>query len=281
MSKKFEDPDLTAVPKDQNMARLQQMYQSGQITEAQWDDLYDDMEGDRGDTTGVVRENEDPSRIGQMLDRVAGDPKYSIQNTRNMPWENQVSGYFDKNGTIKSSDSLYIGESNVDGVKNAPLYIPTSVITKAIRTQKGSRSAHELEKNDILKLKDGIKNAPVVIDNPARNAIIYVTGNTDARGNYIVAVFDKNNILHGENAHRAVSVYGRDSIKTLLESLGEDATVFVNNESKLNEMLSGNQIYRSLELLAKVELAGDRIADNGLPVKVRFSLEAPVEQTGT
>ncbi len=60
---------------------------------------------------------------------------YSINNTRDMLWEEQVQGYFSNDGTIKSSDSLYLGESSVNGVEDAPMYIPTSVIAKAIRPQ--------------------------------------------------------------------------------------------------------------------------------------------------
>ncbi len=69
-----------------------------------------------------------------------GPPEeYSIANTRKMPWKEQVQGYFKNDKTIKSSDSLYLGESDVSRVAKSPLYVPTSVITKAIRPPKGSR----------------------------------------------------------------------------------------------------------------------------------------------
>ena len=207
-----------------------------------------------------------------------GPPEeYSIANTRKMPWKEQVQGYFKNDKTIKSSDSLYLGESDVSGVENSPLYVPTSVITKAIRPPKGSRSAHSLTQADILKLESGIKNAAAVIVNPERNAIVYLTGNRDSAGNYVIAAFDMNNDLFGENAHKATSIHGRENIAAMLEKLGDGATIFVKNEDKLNQMLPGNQILKSLELLAKVELDEQSIAEQRENVNTDFSIEAQAE----
>lgn len=211
-------------------------------------------------------------------DSPRGPPEeYSIANTRKMPWKEQVQGYFKNDKTIKSSDSLYLGESDVSGVANSPLYIPTSVITKAIRPPKGSRSAHSLTQADILKLESGIKNAAAVIVNPERNAIVYLTGNRDSAGNYVIAAFDMNNDLFGENAHKATSIHGRENIAAMLEKLGDGATIFVKNEDKLNQMLPGNQILKSLELLAKVELDEQSIAEQRENVNTDFSIEAQAE----
>lgn len=196
-----------------------------------------------------------------------GGVSYSIANTRDMPWKNQVRGYFSNDGTIKSSDSLYLGESSVEGVDNAPMYIPTSVITKAIRPPKGSRSAHALSQKNILNLQEGIKNAPVVIDNPARNSIVYVTADQDSAGNYIIAALDKSNDLYGETAHKVTSIHGRENIAAMLEKLGDDATIFVKNENKLNRMLPGNQILKSLALRAKVELDDNSVSGHSENVK--------------
>lgn len=201
-------------------------------------------------------------------ERRTGPPeKYSIANTRDMPWKDQVQGYFSNDGTIKSSDSLYLGESSVEGVDNAPMYIPTSVITKAIRPPKGSRSAHALSQKNILNLQEGIKNAPVVIDNPARNSIVYVTADQDSAGNYIIAALDKSNDLYGETAHKVTSIHGRENIAAMLEKLGDDATIFIKNENKLNRMLPGNQILKSLALRAKVELDDNSVSGHGENVK--------------
>lgn len=197
---------------------------------------------------------------------------YSINNTRDMPWEDQVQGYFSNDGTIKSSDSLYLGESNVNGVKDAPMYIPTSVITKAIRPPRGSRSAHALSQKNILSLQDSIKNAPLVINDPVRNSIVYVTADRDSAGNYIIVTLKKNNDLYGENAHKVTSIHGRENITAMLEKLSDDATVFVKNENKLNRMLPGNQILKSLALRAKVELDNSSVPNRPQSVNKQFSV---------
>ena len=186
--------------------------------------------------------------------------------------EDQVQGYFSNDGTIKSSDSLYLGESNINGVKDAPMYIPTSVITKAIRPPRGSRSAHALSQKNILSLQDSIKNAPLVINDPVRNSIVYVTTDQDSAGNYIIVTLEKNNDLYGENAHKVTSIHGRENITAILEKLSDDATVFVKNANKLNRMLPGNQILKSLALRAKVELDNSSVPNRPQSVNKQFSV---------
>lgn len=238
-------------------------------------DLYRDTAGEieardaaaRRGLTAEERRNRKPDTGDENTVFADGGVSYSIANTRDMPWKDQVRGYFSNDGTIKSSDSLYLGESSVEGVDNAPMYIPTSVITKAIRPPKGSRSAHALSQKNILNLQEGIKNAPVVIDNPARNSIVYVTADQDFAGNYIIAALDKSNDLYGETAHKVTSIHGRESIAAMLEKLGDDATIFVKNENKLNRMLPGNQILKSLALRAKVELDDNSVSGHGENVK--------------
>ena len=51
------------------------------------------------------------------------------------------------------------------------------------------------------------------------------------------------------------------------EKLSNDATVFVKNETKLNQMLPGNQILKSLALRAKVELDDSSVSGSGENVK--------------
>lgn len=229
-------------------------------------------------TAGRLTEQEFEEAMDALLDTESMEgegllEQFSIANTRNMPWREQVEKYFKKDGSIKSSDSLYVGESNTTGVKNAPRYVPTSVITKAIRPPKGSRSAHSLSETNILDLEDGINNAPAVIFNPSRNALVYVTENRNAAKEPIVASFDLNNDLVGENAHKCTSIHGRTNVAALLEGLGSDSTVFVKNENKLNQLLPGNQILESLELLAKVEFVDDSVLQNNSSVNEQFSIE--------
>ncbi|MBR2365789.1 MAG: hypothetical protein IKA78_01310, partial [Oscillospiraceae bacterium] len=193
----------------------------------------------------------------------SGTEQYSIKNTRTMSWQDQVNGYFEKNGSIQSSDSLYLGTSGMfleeKGISDSPLYIPLSVINKAIRDAHGSKSGHELTQKNIADLKVGIENAPAVIYNRERNALVYITDLQDKYGNYIVATFNLNEGLHGEAAHRATSIHGRESVPAMLQGLGADATIFVANKNKFNE-IADRQSGHSPELLANVELIDDSVA---------------------
>ena len=227
----------------------------------------------------TAKRAQDAQQTAEENGETRGPPeKYSINNTRRLTWKAQVNGYFSNDGSVRSSDSLYLGESDVDGVLNAPLYIPTSVINKAVRQPKGSRSAHALTKSDIMKLESGVRNAPAVIVNPARNAVVFVTENADASGSYIIASFDLNNNLFGETAHKSTSIHGQVNLPALFENLGADATIFVKNENKLNQMLPGNQILKSLELLAKVELDDGSVAENSGNVNEKFSAAEDTEE---
>lgn len=215
------------------------------------------------------------SQIEEREGESRGPPteEFSIKNTRKIPWKDQIDGYLGIKGApkIKSSDSLYLGVSGeLNGVKAAPLYVPTSIATKAKRTPNGSRSAHQLTDADLRNLQEGIKKAPAIIYNPERNALVYISGVPSESGQIIVASFDLNNDLFGENAHKATSIHPRESIVGLFKNLPKEATVFVKDENKLNDMLPGMGIH-SPELLATVELISKSLSDTEAEVNENFS----------
>ena len=224
---------------------------------------------DLGRYTGLAQRLGAPAQAvadnENAADEGGGEASFSIVRTRTMPWRQQVKGYFKKDGSIRSSDSLYLGESEayLDGVPQAPLYIPTSVITKATRKtkDKSSKKGHELTERDIESLRDGIDNAVAVIVNPSRNALVYITDNRDGNGDPIIAAFDLNHNLYGETAHQATSIHGRASIYGMLDNLGSDAIVYVVNENRLDQMLSGRGIHTS-QLLAQVKSIDGSITQN-------------------
>lgn len=195
-------------------------------------------------------------------------PQYSIKKTRTMPWRSQIASYY--NGNLKSSDSLYLGTTGAEigtrlGVADAPLYLPTSVITKAERDGSGSRSAHSLNRGDILALEDELRGSAAVVYNPARRALVYLTkGKASGKPLAVAVQVDTN--LFGERAHKITSIHNRGSMEGLLQNLGSDATVLVKNSSELNRLLPGTEI-QSLQLLANVEFAGDNIPQEAAGVK--------------
>lgn len=73
-----------------------------------------------------------------------GSVRYSIKNTRSLSWREQLDRYF--SGNLKSSDSLYLGKTpdylQAVQVEPAPVYVPTSVITKGMRLKKKTAGPH-------------------------------------------------------------------------------------------------------------------------------------------
>lgn len=77
--------------------------------------------------------------------------------------------------------------------------------------------------------------------------------------------------LRESTGHRA-QIRRRENITAMLEKLGDDATVFVKNENKLNRMLPGNQILKSLALRAKVELDDSSVTNRPQSVNKQYSV---------
>ena len=274
----YRNTSVSDQTQDAYIAELNEKLASGEISEREYDSAFDEYyQGGESEAAelrqaqAVRNETTQQGTNGQQTDtQGATDGEYSIKNTRNMPYQQQVKGYFQNDGSIKTSDSLYIGTSGAEmakkGISDAPMYIPTSVINKAVREAKGSRSGHGLNETDIEGLQEGIKNAAAVVYNPGRNAIVYLTGRECSDGGYLVASFSMNQKLFGENAHKATSIHSRESVDGLLNNLGEDATVYVRDKEKLNRMLSGTGI-QSSQLLANVEFMDGSIAEQKGEVK--------------
>ena len=274
----YRNTSVSDQTQDDYIAGLNEKLASGEISEREYDRAFDEYyQGGESEAAelrqaqAVRNETTQQGTNGQQTaTRGATDGKYSIKNTRNMPYQQQVKGYFQNDGSIKTSDSLYLGTSGAEmakkGISDAPMYIPTSVINKAVREAKGSRSGHGLNETDIEGLQEGIKNAAAVVYNPGRNAIVYLTGRECSDGGYLVASFSMNQKLFGENAHKATSIHSRESVDGLLNNLGEDATVYVRDKEKLNRMLSGTGI-QSSQLLANVEFMDGSIAEQKGEVK--------------
>lgn len=97
--------------------------------------------------------------------------------------------------------------------------------------------------------------------------LITPAGEKERKQNHETVHRNKSNDLYGETAHKVTSIHGRENIAAMLEKLGDDATIFVKNENKLNRMLPGNQILKSLALRAKVELDDNSVSGHGENVK--------------
>ena len=201
--------------------------------------------------------------------------KFSIQNTQNMSWEDQIKGalYGEKN--IRRNDTLVVGDVAAelvqDGVTQKPLAIPLSVMTKA---SNGKDISHSIKKGKLANLDSGIKNAPIVIVNPSRNAIVYVT-NIKQGGAPILAAFDMNAVFDGDEVHKATSIHLQINVQSMLDNLPQSATVYVQNENELAAVGATNNLRG---LAANVKFISDgSITNRGENVKQKYSRELDSE----
>lgn len=208
---------------------------------------------------------------GQKNDAQKG-VKFSIRNTQNMNWEDQIHGALYGKETIRRNDTLVVGTVSDflvnDGVTQKPLAIPLSVLTKAMN---GKDISHSIKKGKLAKLDSGIRNAPLVIVNPGRNAVVYVTSIKQG-GAPILAAFNMDSTFDGDDVHKATSIHLQIDVDSMLNNLPADATVYVKNENELAAVGATNNL-RGLAANVKF-ISGDSVAQDRADVNgenVRFS----------
>ena len=187
--------------------------------------------------------------------------RYSIKKMVKMPWRDQIRNY-------THSDTLVVQEKpdSFLNAENIPLAIPVSILSKAQSMKDDSHSVSDIS---IEELQDGIKNAPVVIDNPARNSLVYVTNVEDGAGLVTVA-FLKNQMFDGDRVHKSTTVHIREDPMAMINSLGKDATVYVRKNEL--DIVPGSSLLKSGTLDTKIKFIDDSVTENGLPVKQNVSV---------
>ena len=188
-----------------------------------------------------------PVTAEKMENTVPGDGvKYSIKRTQNMSWEQQIAGALSKTKGIVHSDTLVLDETSAmlvnDGVASRKLAIPLSIISKAKSGKDASPSITDANLED---LQRGVRNAPIVINNPARNALVFVT-DIQQEGHPVLVAFQQNVKFDGDDVHKATSIHLQMDVASMLKALPGDATVYVKNESELDAAAGITDSLRSI-----------------------------------
>lgn len=194
--------------------------------------------------------------------------RFTIARTQNMSWEEQINGALYGGKNIRRNDTLIAGypadTAAGNAIENKPLAIPLSVLTKA---SSGKDISHSIKKGKLVKLDDGIRNAPITILNPDRNAVVYIT-NIRQGGMPVVVAFDLNANFDGDNVHKATSIHLQVDTQTMLENLPESATVYVRKNEP--DPVGASNNLRGLA--AKIKFIEDTVAQRRGDVNARFSL---------
>lgn len=195
------------------------------------------------------------------------EESFDIARMKGLPWEEQLKSY-------KRSDTLVVQtglDAFLENNENLPMAVPVSVITKA---KSGKDASHSVSESSIRKLQKGMKNAPIIIDNPERNSIVYVTDVKDGNGLVTIA-FMKDQVFDGDEVHQATTIHIREDPMLMLNSLNENATVYVR-KNELN-VVPRSSLLKSGTLTANIKFIGDSIAETGNAVKQSYS-ESEEEQ---
>ena len=113
-----------------------------------------------------------------------------------------------------------------------------AVLSKA---SKGKDISHSIKRGKLARLDSGIKETPIIVVNPDRNAIVYITNIT--QGGYpVIAAFDMNAVFDGDSVHKATSIHLQIDVQSMLENLPKTATVYVQNENELEAVGATNNL---------------------------------------
>lgn len=200
--------------------------------------------------------------------------QYNIERTKTMSWADQIQGALYNGKNIRRNDTLVVGNPSdtpvANEIDNKPLAIPLSVMTKA---SSGKDISHSIKKGKLAKLDAGIKNAPITIVNPERNAVVYVT-DIKQGGLPVIAAFEMNSTFDGDEVHKATSIHLQVDTEAMLKNLPETATVYVR-KNELDPVGATNNLRG---LAAKIKFIEGTVAQDSRNVNEKFSLAEEVTE---
>lgn len=204
---------------------------------------------------GVNNEGEEyiafhPEQIKSATDNIGTfDPKnpdirYSLRETENMSWDEQVDMCV--NDKARGSETLNLGNSGDTysefGMDKLPIAMKISDLRKTMRAPDGSKSAHSLTEEQVRQLDKGVRKPVAVFNNPDRNCVYIVTGIRTSESEPIVATMAKNQQVGYDNAHQVKSAYGmRDIITYMNEHLPDNSKLLIWNTNEFIGLLDGNK----------------------------------------
>lgn len=216
----------------------------------------------------VQKAFEDAYRESAEKNTADGGGSYSIELTKTMSWSEQINGALYDGKNIRRNDTLVVGQAKETAVANEiddkPLAIPQRVLTKA---GSGKDISHSIKKGKLAKLDEGIKNAPITIFNPDRNAVVYVT-NIKQGSLPVVAAFDLNAEFDGDKVHQATSIHLQVDTMSMLENLPASATVYVRK----NELDPVGVTNNLRSLAAKIKFIDSNLPQQEGNVNRQYSL---------
>ena len=218
-------------------------------------------------------ENAKAATTEQKNNTVTNDGvKFSVERTLNMSWDKQILSALNKDGFIKRNDTIVVENKPYDflleeNLSDLPLAIPLRVLTKA---KSGKDKSHSIKDDNLMRLQNGMKNAPIVIDNPSRNSLVFIT-DIKQDDKPILIAFSKNAEFDGDKVHQATSIHLQMSVLNLLNGLREDATIYLKNKKELDSDVGVTNNLRSLA--SQIKFIDEILSQSKLNVNPKFSVD--------
>ena len=190
--------------------------------------------------------------------------KFSLRNTQNMTYDEQMDAYFNKNGkNLSSNDSICLrdtkGVFSTFGMEERLIALTQNVVRKGIET-------HNLTEDDVRLIQKGLDAPVFAIVNPAQEVLIY-TGERDGNGKPVAVIMAPGAQIDFQNVYRITSVHGRNEPLATINNFDNGSRYVVYDENKLAELLHGSKVL-SLEPNAVLsKFTKVNLSSNGAPVK--------------
>ncbi len=211
------------------LERLRQQMTEGEISDAEAEAAY-----------AQIYDPEEDLRQG------LGGLQYSIQNTKNIPYQKQIDAFYSGDSkTVGRSDDIYIADAdnslNALGIGEKPFFMLKSNLKKSTRIagNNPSYSAHGISESVIRKLPELIKSPALVVQGDGRISIIPgITVKTEKNNTapLLIAV-NPNSSVDGIDAYEIKSIYGRENFANWLDLRARDSKIIAGDEKKAAALL--------------------------------------------
>jgi len=171
-------------------------------------------------------------------------------NPKDNAYLEQINKFYE--GKLKSYHLITIGETpdylQHLGMKKLPIILKQSTLAKCIREQRGSRSAHELDRKTVELLPEQIRNPIMVVEERERNSLAIISDCQDKNGNNILIALKMNVSVQNMTVNEVVSFYGRSNLNAYLgKHLPNEIHIIDNKKAKLLASLLRLQLPTTLQ----------------------------------
>lgn len=177
-------------------------------------------------------------------------------NTKDISYLEQINKFYNKSlksyQVIKVTDTPdYLIELGAEALQ---IIIKQSTLTKCIRPPKGSRSAHDLDRNIVEALPKQINNPILLINEYKRNSFALISDYKDKDGNNILIAIKLNVSVQNVTVNEITSLYGRNNLGIYIgKHSTKDIHIIDNKKAKQLASLLGLQLPTTLQAFDYVD----------------------------